>query len=318
MIKNNVTENYSENYTRHLVRGNVRGNLSINSALRYSAVYGDGVDRLRVLRNLQRENTFRFWWYLIFGLLAIACIIWQPSAWLPAIEIFVLMINIDLVARGKVAGIYVAILDCIIYVIVCSLSGLWGEVIKMVAIFIPLNIVAIVNWTRNIKDQKTSKYEAKAIQIRRLSAKGWGLCALSFVGIAIVGYFFLKLLNTTSLIISSISFSIGILYKYLSGQRYMESYAFSISSNIISIALWAVTLISSGDISAVVPMITMLTSLTDGIYGIILWNNMYRREKVNGGKILVKRKVNIKRVIKLRRMYKNLYWKQSVDIAKNR
>ena len=309
--------NISENYTRHLVRGNVTGNLSINSALRFSAVYGEGIDRLQVLRTLQRENQFRFWWYLIFGLCALGCLIWQPSSWFAALEIFVLMVNIDLVARGKVAGVYVAILDCIIYIIICSLSGLWGEVIKMAAIFIPLNIVAIVNWTRNIKDQKTSKYEASTIQIRRLNAKGWGISALAFIALGVVGYFFLKLLNTTSIIISSISFAIGIIYKYLSGQRYMEAYVLSIVSNIISIVLWVATFVSTGDSSAVIPIVSMVVCLTDGIYGLILWNSMYRRDKVNGGKILSKRKVNIKRVIKLRRMYKNLHWNQASDIIKN-
>ena len=66
-----------------------------------------------------------------------------------------------------------------------------------------------------------------------------------------------------------------------------------------------------------VQIIAMVACLTDGIYGYILWRGMYRKEKINGGKVLSKRKINIKRVIKLRRMYKNLYWNQSSDIIKN-
>ena len=317
MAKNYEKNNYSENYTRHLVRGNVTGNLGINSALRFSAVYGEGVDRLQVLRKIEKENRFRFWWYLVFGLCSIACLIWQPAGWLSVLEVFVLMVNIDLVARGKVSGLYVAIFDCLLYIAICSISGLWGEVIKMVAIFIPLNILGIVNWTKNIKAQRKNKHESSSIQIRRLGAKGWLICAILLVVLAVAGYFFLKLLNTTSLIISSISFSIGIIYKYLSGQRYMEGYVISMVSNIISLALWITTFVSSGNPTAMVQIVAMLACMTDGIYGFILWNGMYRKEKINGGKILSKRKMNIKRVIKLRRMYKSLYWNQATDITKN-
>ena len=316
-MTNNKRNNYSENYTRHLIRGNVTGNLSINSALRFSAVYGEGVDRLQVLRAIQKENRFRFWWYLIFGLLTIGCLIWQPSAWLSVFEVFILMVNIDLVARGKVAGLYIAVFDCLLYIAICSISGLWGEVIKMVAIYIPLNIVAIVNWTKNIKSQSKNKYESKSIQIRRLSAKGWAICACVFVAVGVGGYFFLGWLKTTSLIISSIAFAIGIVCKYLSGQRYIEAYPINMVSNVISIALWVTTFITEGDPTAMVQIVAMVACLIDSIYGYFLWKGMYRKEKVNGGKVLVKRKVSINRVIKLRRMYRNLYWDKQTDTSKN-
>lgn len=316
-MKKKINSNISDNYTRHLIRGNVTGNLGINSALRFSAVYGEGIDRFQVLRSLQKENTFRFWWYLIFGLLSIACLIYQPASWLSVIEIFVLMVNIDLVSRGHVVGLYLGIVDCVLYIIISSLSGLWGEVIKMGFIYIPLNIVAIINWTKNLKSQKGNKYSKKSIQIKRLDAKGWTICAAALLALGIAGYFFLGWINTTTLILSTITFAFGIVNKYLSSQRYLESYALNIVTNIISTALWTTTFITTLSPTALVPILFKLASLTDGIYGYILWKGMYKSQKVNGGKILSKRKVNIKRVIKLRRMYKNLYWKQSVDIIKN-
>ena len=317
MNKHDRYNDYSDSYTRHLVRGNVTGNLGINSALRFSAVYGQGVDRLQVLRTLQKENKFRFWWYLLFSIATIACLIWQPAGWFSVIEVFVLMVNIDLVARGKVAGLYIAILDCILYIVICSMSGLWGEVIKMVAIFIPLNIMGVINWTKNLKSKQKNKYDSQSIQIRRLSTKGWIISAVVLVVLAIAGYFFLGWLGTTSLIVSSISFAISIVYKYLSGQRYMEGYVISMVSNVISIVLWVSAFIATQEPNAMVQIIAMVACLTDGIYGYILWRGMYRKEKINGGKVLSKRKINIKRVIKLRRMYKNLYWNQSSDIIKN-
>ncbi len=315
-MKHNDENSISSNYTRHLIRGNVTGNLGINSALRFSAIYGEDVDRMQVLHKLHKENTFRFWWYLIFGLSAIVCLILEPASWLSVIEIFILMINIDLVARGKVAGLYVAIVDCIFYIVISSFSGLWGEVIKMACIYIPLNIVAIISWSKNLKKQKNNSKQNMTIQIRRLNAKGWIVCAVGFVVLAVGGYFFLKWLDTTSLIMSTLAFAIGIINKVLSGQRYLESYPVNIVTNIISTALWITTFITTKNPTAIVPILMKLASLVDGIYGYILWKGMYRAEKVNGGKILSKRKINIKKVIKLRRMYKKLYWRD--DIQRNK
>jgi nicotinamide mononucleotide transporter PnuC len=192
--------------------------------MRFSAIYGEGVDRIEVLRKIQKENTFRFWWYIIFGLAAIICLAIWPASWLSCIKVFVLMINIDLVARGKVVGIYVGILDCLIYVVICSASGLWGEIIKTCCINIPLNIVAIISWTKNIKAQSKNKVKSQTIEIKRLKPKDYAIWLTVFVVTAVLGYFGLGLLNTTSLVISCVSLAIGVLSKTLSGLRYMESY----------------------------------------------------------------------------------------------
>lgn len=313
MTKNYTKNSISQNYTRNLVRGNVTGNLSINSALRFANIYGSE-DRLSVLKKIQKEKIFRFWWYLIFSIAAVVSLFFFPSSYLSVIEVFVLMLNIDLVSRGKVIGIYIGILDCIFYIAICSMSGLWGEVIKMAIINIPLNIVAIVNWTKNLKKQ--SGGSEQTIEIKKLTKKSYIVCISAFVVSGVAGYFFLKFLNTTSLIISSVSFAIGIISKVLNGQRYMEAYVVSIIGNIISLALWF-SIALSGSADAPVQIIMALANLSNGIYSYFLWKDMYRKRKVNGGKLLAKRQVKINRVIKLRRTYKNLYWDKQVDISKN-
>ncbi len=322
MTKKYQENSLSESYSRNLIRGNVRGNLGINSAVRLSAIYGVGVDRLEVLRRINRENKFRFWWYIIFGTLALVLLCLWPTSWLSVIETFVLMINIDFVARGRVCGIYFGIVDCLVYIVICTMAGLWGEVIRMCIINIPLNIMAIINWSKNLKAQQKNKYEQKSIEIKRLKTNGWFICFAVFAVSGVVGYFFLGWLGTTSLIISSITFAIGILTKILSAQRYMESYIFSILNNLISLALWVsvlITIVIAGSSVANEPvqMLNVVLSLVSNIYSYFLWKDMYRKRTVNGGTILNKRPVKINKVVKLRRTYKNLYWDKQVDINKN-
>lgn len=319
MSKKYQTNGHSQNYARHLIRGNVTGNLGINSAVRFTSIYGESLDGLQVIRNLHRENVFRFWWYIICVLATIAMLIFFPSeSWLAAIQLPVLMLNIDLVARGKVIGIYFGILDCIIYIIICAISGLWGEVIRMAAVNIPLNVVAIITWTKNLKAQKLGKYQEKTIEIRKLSVKGWLIYSLIFAVMLVVGYFGLGALGTNTLIISTLVFAIGVVVKILSSGRYMESYLLYIISQVVQIVMWISMMITEASFgSHAQNLVVCLACLTDGIYGYILWKSMHRKRTVNGGKLLVRRKVKINKVIKLRRMYKGLYWDKDTDISKN-
>lgn len=316
MTKLYTETNDSSSYSRHLIKGSVTGNLGITSAYRYSAIYGESISQIEVLRRIQKENTFRFWWYLIFSVITIALFAIWPKSWLGAIEFFIMMINIDLVARGKVIGIYIGILDCLLYIIICAQSALWGEVIKVVAISIPLNIVTIISWMKNLKSQ-ASKSSSNSIKINKLTLKTTVIFICVFALCCVAGYFFLGFIGTTSLIISSIALSIGIVSKILSSGCYMEAYAVSLIGNVISLVLWLSVMISSFDASAPMQMAMVVACLTNNLYGYFLWKGMYRKATINGGKILVKRPVKISRVIKLRRVYKNLYWDKKVDVNKN-
>ena len=318
MIQNKPNRNLSNAYSKNLIRGNVTGNLGITSAVRYKAIYGEDVNKYDALRMLHRENTFRFWWYLLASIATLVNIIIYPESWLASLEIFTLMLNIDFVCRGKVIGIYLGILDCIFYIVVCSLSGLWGEVIKMCAISIPFNVVAIISWTKNIKKKTTgSGDDASRIEIRKMTAKTYLICFSVLAAGLVGGYFLLDALGTSSIIISTISLAVGIVYKFLSSFRYKESYYWAIITCLIGTALWVSMIFIKGPATAIAPTIMYLANLSNSIYGLIFWNGLYREKSINGGRLLAKRKIRIKNIIKLRRMYKNLYFKEQVNIEQN-
>ena len=303
-----------------MIKANVTGNLGITSATRYQTIYGEGMDRFQALRAIHRENAFRFWWYLIGIVATIVNMCFFPQSWLASLEVIILMLNIDFVCRGKVIGIYLGILDCLFYIAVCSFAGLWGEVIKMVAINIPLNIVAIISWTKNIKSQQKSgaSSQSDTIEIRKLSLKGYLIYAAVFVASCVGGYFLLGALNTSSLIISTIAFGIGIIAKILGSFRYKESYIVYIVKDLIQITLWISLWLAAGPGEAIGPMIMTLVSFTDSIYGYIFWRQLYRQTSINGkGTLYAKRPVKIKNIIKLRHMYKDLYWDKEVDVNRN-
>ena len=316
MIKISQKNAISNNYSRHLIRGNVTGNLGINSAVRYASIYGENVNVFYSLKMIRRENIFRIWWYVLTLLAMSVVVAIYPQSWLFAIDVVVVLVNIDLVCRGKVIGIYIGIAECILYIFICSMSGLWGEVIKISTINIPLNIVTLVVWTKNIK-QKSNGSAKGSIEIRKLGINGY----LILTGLGIVcligGYFLLKALGTSSLYISVLTFTFGMLAKVLSSLRYKEAYYMSLTNQVLTVALWISMIFIAGPENNLMGVVMYIACISDSIYGIITWRGMYKHGKKTRGVILVKRPVKISNIIKLRRMYKNLHWDEQVDVQKN-
>lgn len=313
----------SQNYNRNLIRSTVSTNIGINNTERLIKVYGKGATRIELLNKLQKQSKFKIYWYTIFVILGLACLIIEPKSWFTVLDLFVVMVNIDLVARGKLSGIIVGITECFLYAFVCLQSQLYGEIIKTLGICVPLNIFSIISWTlakRKTKKEKYKKTDDDEIVIKRLSKKQKALYLLVFAGIVGASYCLLRfaLKQQNALILGAVSLSITILCKILTARRFMDSWIIGICGDIICMLMWGQTIIETGfELSQLAMIVYYLACFTNDINAYGLWKNMYRKVAVNGGVLLAKRKVNIKRIVKLRRQFKNLHWDREVDTTKN-
>lgn len=327
MAKKNLREeiNISDRYARHLVSGRVTATAGIRNPHTLNMIYGPGSDRIEVLRALETKNKFRLIWYVIFLALGVVCFALEPKSWFQCLDLVVLMVNIDLVSEGKLIGIYIGIIECFMYAYICFISGLYGEVIKMFIINIPLNIFALVSWMKNLRAQKKANYkeksEDKSVVVRKIPVKHYWWLALVLVAIYFGCYFGLKLLNTSAIWFSAGVLAFTIYQKVLSGLCYKENWWFQILANAISIGMWLEVIITSSsagiDLMELAPLVGTVASLVNGFYGYALWKSMYRRVTINGGELLFKRKVKINSIIKLRRKYQTLIWNKDIDVSKN-
>ena len=111
---------------------------------------------------------------------------------------------------------------------------------------------------------------------------------------------------------------ITIMGKILTAQRYMESYAVFVAGDIICMLMWIQTLFQVGfSIAEFSMIIYYLACFSNDIYAYGMWKSMYRKVAVNGGVVLAMRKVNIKRIARLRRRFRNLHWNKQIDMSKN-
>ena len=327
-MKNNGRTDIYQNYQRNLIKATVATNVGINNTDKIVQIYGASANRVELLRRLRKYSKFTIVWYITFFLLGLICFALSPSSWFYVIDLYVVMINIDLVARGKLIGMYIGIFECFLYSFNAMQSGLWGEIIKNLLICVPLNIVSIVNWTKSIRKQKYERYSSKNeedIVVRKLSKLD--ILKFSLIGVVVFGgcYVLLRyilpligIVQDTALVLGSLSLTITIISKILTSKKFMETWILGITGSIICLLMWGESIISGGfNLSQISMIVYYLACFTNDVYAYSLWKSMYRKIAVNGGKILAMRKVNIRRIIKLKRQFRSLHWDKKIDMSKN-
>lgn len=317
-----------QNYQRNLIKATVTTNVGINNPERIVKMYGASANRVELLTRLRKYSRFTIYWYVTFFILGLICLAISPSSWFYVFDLYVVMLNIDLIARGKLAGMYIGVFECFLYSFNAMQTGLWGEVIKMICICVPLNIVSIANWTKALKKQKYEKFSSKEsedIIVNRL--KKLEIVKFSFIGILVAGAcyvllrYILPLINITqdtALELGAISLAISIISKIFTARKNMESWVLCIVNDLICLFMWAQSILVAGfDISQVSMIVYYMACFTNDLYAFSLWKSMYRKIAINGGKLLAMRKVNIRRIIKLKRQFTSLRWNKQIDMERN-
>ena len=324
MKKTTDKPSISQSYQRNLIQATVSTNIGINNHDRLVKAYGSTASRIEVLNKLKQQSKFTIWWFSIFIVLGIVCLFLDPVGWFNVIDLFILMVNIYLVSKGKLIGIYIGILECFFYAFICFNSQLYGEVIKSLCISVPLNTFSIISWTKSARKTKKEKFKQSKdddeIIIRKMKKKELFIFSLVFIACTGLGYVILRFLigQKNALLLSSIALAISITGKILTAKRYMESYRLFTLGNLICLFMWAQTMIQTGfALSDLTMIVYYICCFTYDIYAFELWKGMYRKVAVNGVFLFAQRKVNIKKIIKLRRQFKNLHWDREIDTMKN-
>lgn len=266
-MKNNGRSDLYQNYQRNLIKATVTTNVGINNPERIVKMYGTSANRVEILTRLRKYSKFTIYWYITFFLLGLVCLAIDISSWFYVVDLYVVMVNIDMVARGKIIGMYVGIFECFLYSFNAIKTGLWGEVIKMLCICVPLNIVSIINWTKSLKRQKLEKYssENNDIIVRKLSKKE--IVKFSFIGLIIACgcYCLLKfgIKQENALELGAISLTISIVSKIFTARKNMESWVLCIVNDIICLLMWGQSIIVGGfDLSQISMVVYYLACLS--------------------------------------------------------
>lgn len=168
-------------------------------------------------------------------------------------------------AKGKVISQFIGVLVIILYSIVSFQNQYYGEVIIYVLVLLPMYLVGIYSWITN-KNEDTNTVKQSS-----LSKNEWII--LGFLNIILFGvlYFILKSLNTSELVISTLSMLASLMANYLIVRRNKYSFLFYIINDMILVILWGIPVLK-GDFSLVPLLIEPIILLISDSYGLKNWN----------------------------------------------
>lgn len=290
--------------------------------------------RAEILRAFKKTSKFDIIYYSVFVVFGFLCIGLFHKDWmtyLTVAELFCSLIVNNLMARGRISGIYVNFVDCILYGTICFLTKAYGEMVKTLIISNAFNIYGIISWSntgkttiqtkRKLKKAKENSKQ-KAVQInksdelsvRSLSKKMSAIIYPAFAATCVAMYFVLNAFGTTMAYLGCITFTANIFIKYLSMARYREAWWFSLANNIVSIAMWLAILVlgitQSNDWSILPTLGGSIGGLATSINGLVVWNQLFRKTEINGGAYFAHRSVNVRKFTKVKRAYGHLTWKE--------
>ena len=89
-------------------------------------------------------------------------------------------LNLVLGAKGKIAGLYFAIINCLLYSYQCMEVKLYGEVMYNMLFSIPVSAIAIYLWNKNKDDDGKIRFKAMSGKLIVLSFGGTLLCVILY------------------------------------------------------------------------------------------------------------------------------------------
>lgn len=320
--KENFDESSKKNKVK-LIRVMKSGTYRINNHHKLIHAYQKDKTRPSLLLKLKQQSHFYQIWFSTFIILGITLLILDPTNWLNVFDLFIVMANIYLVVKRKVIGIYIGLLECIIYGIICWYNGLYGEVINAFLLYMPIYIYDIVNWTVSLRAQKknpSSNNNDDELKINKLNKRQWFLYTLSTITIFILSYVLLKYIikQEQALLFSALSIAVSIIGEIMIARCFMESYVLLYLGELIGLLIWVQSMLETTvTMEGITMIVYYLATFSNNLYGYYLWKDVYRKVAIKHGVLLNKRKLKIKKIIKIRRKFKNLHWNKEIDMNKN-
>ena len=175
-------------------------------------------------------------------------------------------------AKGLVIAPFINIIFNILYSIVSISQRYYGEAIIYIFMMMPIAICTIIQWIRNKNPEK--KEEVLVGGIKKIE---YPILAGATVVLTVAFYFLLKALNTSELVVSTISLVTSVVASYLLIRR-SSYYAIGfVINDIVLIVLWGIA--ATKDISVLPQSICFAAFLLNDVYGFVRWKMEEKKQK---------------------------------------
>ncbi len=170
-------------------------------------------------------------------------------------------------AKGNPIGNAIMIVFSILYGIISYAFKYYGEMITYLGMTLPMSIISLIAWLKNPFNGNRAQ-----VKIADLKLKDFILMVIASLLITFAFYFILKALNTTNLIVSTISIATSFFAAFLTYKRspyFALAYALN---DLVLIILWVYATIFN--ITYISVTACFVTFFINDLYGFFNWTKM--------------------------------------------
>ena len=184
------------------------------------------------------------------------------------------VVTVVFTSKGLFLAPVLSVVYSVIYTIISMGQRYYGEAIIYLFIMIPMQVITIVGWFKN------KKQDSDVVEVGKVSRKEYMILGGVTIAMTFAFYFLLKWLDTAELVVSTISLVTSALATYLVFRRCSYYALFYVLNDIILIILWTIAMVSQG--TAFLPVVvSFFVFFINDIYGFIRWR---KQEKEQFGK----------------------------------
>lgn len=175
------------------------------------------------------------------------------------------------VSKGNPTGQFLTVVFSVFYGVISFSFKYYGEMITYLGMSAPMAVIAFIAWIKN-----PYKGGENQVKINCLSIKEWCLFLTAATAVSAAFYFILQALETSNLIISTVSVFTSFAAAYLTMRR-SRFYAVAYGMNdAVLIIMWS---LASAENLTYLPMVICFAAFfTLDTYGFINWSRMNRKQ----------------------------------------
>ncbi len=227
---------------------------------------------MNIKLSLKSFNKFEIsLWFSSLLAVTLSFILTDEKNWLTLISSLVGVSALIFVAKGLVFGQLLCLIFAIAYGIVSIKLRYYSEVITYLGMSAPAALFSLISWLKH--PYKSSE----VVAVSYMTKKKFALSLAITAAVTVAFYFILKAINTSELILSTVSIATSCLasaFSFLRSPYYALAYT---ANDIVLIVLWAIAAIAN---IAYLPMIVCFAAfLANDIYGYINWNSLKRKQE---------------------------------------
>lgn len=190
---------------------------------------------------------------------------WYVNGDTPFMLILTLTGSLNLVfgAKGKIAGLYFAIINSALYSIQCLGIPLYGEVMYNILFSIPVSLSAIYLWNKHKSNDGNVKFRTMSnIQI---------IGTIALVIVCVFGYSkMLTSMGGSLPLMDSLTTVVSVIASLLYVARFSEQWMMWVVVNILDTIMW-IQVYLSGDPTALLIIVMNIVNMINSLYGYINW-----------------------------------------------